>query len=191
MSEDQYAQIPEKLTLREVEFEVSGPGARTERLIVVTTLTDQEQYPRRDIAELYGLRWNAELDIRHIKQALGLDHVRCKTPAMVERELWVTLLAYNLIRKVIATAAAVHGKQPRQLGFTLTCQTILSSWMLLSTGSVREGRDIWALALERIAANEVANRPGRIEPRVLKRRRHRYPLMTRPRDELRREARVT
>ncbi len=126
-----------------------------------------------------------ELDIRNIKQTLGLDHVRCKTPHMVRRELWVTMLAYNLIRKVIATSAVVHGKEPRRLGFTRACQTILASWMLWSTGSCRHPRAMYAMLLEQIAANEVANRPGRIEPRVLKRRRHRYPLMQRPREVLR------
>jgi len=135
--------------------------------------------------------WKIELDIREIKQPLGLDHVRCKTPHMVRRELWVTLLAYNLIRKVIATSAFVHGKQPRQLGFVFACQTILSSWMLLSTGSCRDVRGLYFGALSRIASNEVAKRPGRIEPRVLKRRRHRYPLMTRPRSELQEELRET
>jgi hypothetical protein len=86
----------------------------------------------------------------------------------------------------LATAAAVHGQQPRQVGFTLACQTVLSSWMLLATGACRDVRQLWRLALERIAANEVANRPGRIEPRMLKRRRHRYPLMHDPRWKLRR-----
>jgi len=185
MSDEWYEQIPETMTLREVRFQVTVPGRRTETLIVVTSLTDVVAYPKEDIAELYGYRWNAELDIRDIKQTLGLDHLRCKTPAMVRRELWVTLLAYNLVRKLIATAAAVHGKQPRQLGFTLACQTILSSWMLLATGACRNERQLWRLALERIAANEVANRPGRIEPRVLKRRRHRYPLMQDSRQQLR------
>ena len=101
------------------------------------------------------------------------------------------MLGYNLVRKVIATSAAVHDKQPRQLGFTLACQAILSSWMLLATGSCRDPVALWRSMLERIAANEVANRPGRIEPRVLKRRRHRYPLMTRPRHELQRELEKT
>ena len=187
MSEAQYAQIPETLTLRELRFDVTVPGRRTETLIVVTTLTDPEVYTKEDIAELYGFRWNVELDIRTIKQTLNLDHVRCKTPEMVRRELWVTLLAYNLIRKVIATAAALHGKSPRRLGFTLACQTILSSWMLLSTGSCSDFRAMHSTLLQRIAANEVADRPGRIEPRVLKRRRHRYPLMQHPRDQLRAE----
>jgi len=184
MSQEQYDQIPETLTLREVKFDVTVPGRRTQSLTIVTTLTDPKAYSREDLAELYGFRWNVELDIRQIKQTLHLDHVRCKTPGMVRRELWVTLLAYNLIRKVIATSAAVHRKQPRQLGFTLACQSLLASWMILATGSCRDSCAMYTMALARIATHEVANRPGRIEPRVLKRRRHRYPLMQRPREQL-------
>jgi len=187
MSEAEYARTPETLTLREVRFHVAVPGRRTKTLTVITTLTDADVFSKEDIAALYGFRWNVELDIRSIKQTLGLDHVRCKTPDMVRRELWVTLLAYNLIRTVIATAAAVHGKQPRHLGFALACQTILASWMLGATGSCSDAPAMYATMLAHIAANEVANRPGRIEPRALKRRRHRYPLMQRPRDELRAE----
>ncbi len=191
MSEAEYARMPETLTLRELRFDVTVPGRRTKTLIVVTTLTDPVAYSKEDIATLYGFRWNVELDIRNIKQTLGLDQVRCKTPEMVRRELWVTLLAYNLIRMVIATSAAVHGKQPRRLGFALACQTILASWMLLSTGSCSNPRAMYTTTLAHIAANEVANRPGRIEPRVLKRRRHHYPLMQRPRNQLRAELRKT
>jgi hypothetical protein len=187
MSPETYAPIPQMMTLRELQFNVAAPGCRTETITVITTLTDPVAYPRQDIAALYGYRWNVELDIRHIKQTLRLDHVRCKTPGMVRRELWTTLLAYNLVRKVIATAATLHHKQPRGLGFTLACQTILSSWMLLATGACRDVKELWDSALKRIADNEVANRPGRIEPRVLKRRRHRYPLMTRPRQKLRQD----
>ena len=185
MSQEQSDRIPETLTLRELQFDVTVPGRRVQTLIVVTTLTDPEAYSKEEIAELYGFRWNVELDIRQIKQTLHLDHVRCKSPDMVRRELWVTLLAYNLIRKVIATAAAVHEKPPRHLGFTRACQSILASWMLLSTGVCRDARAMHQTMLAHIAANEVADRPGRIEPRVLKRRRHRYPLMRRPREQLR------
>lgn len=191
MSQDQYDRIPETLTLREVKFDVKVPGYRVRSLTIVTTLTDPKTYSREDLAELYGFRWNAELDIRQIKQTLHLDHVRCKTPEMVRRELWVTLLAYNLIRKVIATAAAAHQKQPRQLGFTLACQSLLASWLLLATGACRDPHAWSTMLLARPAANEVANRPGRIEPRVLKRRRHRYPLMQRPREQLREQLRKT
>lgn len=185
MSEELYHQIPPTMTLRELRFQVVVPGRRTETLIVVTSLTDPAAYPKEDLAELYGYRWNAELDIRDIKQTLGLHHLRCKTPDMVRRELLATLLAYNLLRKLIATAAAVHGQQPRHLGFTLACQTVLSSWMLLATGACRDPGQLWTSALARIAANIVANRPGRIEPRVLKRRKDRYPYMHDPRNQLR------
>ncbi|MFB3095073.1 MAG: IS4 family transposase [Candidatus Acidiferrales bacterium] len=171
MSQEEYECIPRTLALRELRFDVTVPGSRTEVLTVITTLTDTEAYSREDIAELYGMRWNVELDIRAVKQTLGLDHVRCKTPEMVRRELWVTLLAYNLIRKLIATSAAIHGKQPRRLGFARACQTVLASWMLLSTGSCSNARAMHGMMLAHIADNEVANRPGRIEPRVLKRRR--------------------
>lgn len=191
MTLEQYAQIPETMTLREIRFQVTVPGRRTEELVVVTSLTDPVAFPKEDIAALYGYRWNVELDIRDIKQTLGLDHVRCKSPEMVLRELWVTLLAYNLIRKLIATAAAVHDKQPRQLGFTLACQTVLSSWMLLATGACRDAQTLWSRALERIAANTVANRPGRIEPRMIKRSRNHYPLMRYPRHNIKKRLHIT
>jgi hypothetical protein len=187
MTDEDYAEIPLTLTLRELRFEVTEPGRRVATITVVTTLLDPAAQAAEAVAELYGFRWNVELDIRHTKQTLGLDHLRCQTPAMVDRELWVTLLAYNLIRKLIATAAAVHDKKPRQVGFTLACQSVLSSWLLLATDTCRDRREHWAIVLAQVAANEVANRPGRIEPRVLKRRRHRFPLMTRPRDALRKE----
>jgi hypothetical protein len=187
MSPQEYQRIPETLTLRQLQFDVTEPGKRVETITVVTTLTDPQAYPKEEIAGLFSFRWNAELDIRSIKQVLGLDHLRCKSPAMVEREVRVTLLGYNLIRKVIATAAAVHDKQPRQIGFTLACQTVLSSWMLLATGACRDARALIDSALASIAANQVANRPGRIEPRVLKRRCQHYPWMRKPRGVLRAE----
>ena len=135
--------------------------------------------------------WQTELDIRGVKSSLNLGHVRCKSPEMVEREVWTTLLGYNLIRTTAAGAALVHGKQPRQISFTSTCQYVLASWMQLSLGLIEAAAlDAYLrLMLRQIAACEVANRPGRLEPRVLKRRRHGYKLMQKPRHELRRELR--
>ena len=160
MSQEMYQTIPQTLTLRQVEFDVSEPGKRTETITVVTTLTDPRVYSAADLATLYEHRWNAELDIRILKQTLGLDHLRCKSPEMIKREVWTTLLGYNLIRKVIAAAAVVHDKQPRQLSFTGACNAIESSWMLLATGSCRAPAELWRVLLEGIAAHEVANRPG-------------------------------
>jgi hypothetical protein len=191
MDEATYAQIPEQLVLREIRYHIVEPGRRTKTIDVITTLVDADEYAKEEIAELYGFRWNSELDIRSIKSNLNLAHVRCKSPQMVHREVWTTLLGYNLIRTTAAGAALVHGKQPRQLSFTTTCQYVLASWMQLSAGLVAESmlKDYLMLMLKQIAAREVANRPGRLEPRVLKRRRHGYKLMQKPRDVLRRELR--
>jgi hypothetical protein len=187
MDEATYVAIPSTMTLREVRFCVTKPGRRTQVLIVVTTLLDAEAYTREDIAELYGFRWNSELDIRSIKQSLNLVHVRCKSPEMVRRELWTTILGYNLIRTTAAAAAVLHDKQPRHISFASTCEYVLASWCLFSTGSLdAESRlSQCRTLLKRIACCKVADRPGRIEPRELKRRRHRYKLMQEPREKLR------
>lgn len=189
MDEATYQQIPEILELREIRFQVIEPGRRTRSIDVITTLTDAEQYTNEEIAQLYGFRWNSELDIRCIKASLNLIHVRCKSPEMVRCELWTTLLGYNLIRTTAAAAALLHGKQPRQVSFTSTCQYVLASWMLRSIALLSDSRQIddSLTVLKHIAACEVANRPGRLEPRVLKRRKHGYPLMQKPRQTLRDE----
>lgn len=191
MDEATYARIPETLELREIRYQIVEPGRRTKTIDIITTLVDADQYTKEDMAQLYGFRWNAELDIRSIKASLNLGHVRCKSPEMVDREVWTTILGYNLIRTTAAAAALLHGKQPRQISFTSTCQFVLASWMVLSGGGVEASRwkDYLLLMLRQIAACEVANRPGRLEPRVLKRRRHRYKLMQKPRSQLRRELR--
>jgi len=132
MDEATYATIPETLTVRMTRFNIVVPGRRTRTITVVTTLLDPNEYSARAIAELYAYRWNVELDIRHIKQTLNLDHLRCKTPAMVRKEFWTTLLAYNLIRRIICTAAMTHGKTPRRISFTRTCATILAARAQLS-----------------------------------------------------------
>jgi len=191
MDQETYDRIPEALELRELCYTVVEPGRRTKTITVVTTLTDATLYSHEEIAELYGFRWNSELDIRSIKSNLNLAHVRCKSPEMVRRELWATLLGYNLIRTTAASAALLHGKQPRQISFTGTCQYVLASWMSLSCGLIPASQLVvhCQTMLRHVAACEVANRPGRLEPRVLKRRRHGYPLMQKPRETLRAESR--
>jgi len=191
MDEATYARIPETLELREIRYNVVEPGRRTHTIDVITTLTDATEYTKEEIAELYGFRWNSELDIRSIKDALNLGHVRCKSPEMVGREIWTTFLAYNLIRATTAGAALLHGKQPRQISFTSACQYVLSSWMIMSCGLIDSQSVVpfCMCLLQQIASCEVANRPGRLEPRVLKRRRHGYKLMQKPRNVLRQELR--
>ncbi len=189
MDEATYATIPETLTLRMIRFNIVVPGRRTKSITIVTTLLDAERYSAQQIAELYGYRWNVELDIRHIKQTLNLDHLRCKTPEMVRKEFWTTLLGYNLIRRIICAAAMEHGKDPRRISFTRTCATILAAWSNLSLG-LYSPRAMKFL-LQQIASLETPHRPGRLEPRVLKRRRHRYPLMNKSRKKLKQRLQPT
>jgi putative transposase len=183
MDEATYAAMPPQIVLREIRFNVVEPGRRVRTLTVVTTLIDADAYSPAEIAALYGFRWNTELDIRSIKQTLNLAHVRCKSPAMVRRELWTTLLGYNLIRTTAAAAAVLHDLQPRQISFTGTCQQVLASWTLFSARLVpaMELKARCRALLRLISQCQVANRPGRIEPRELKRRRHGYKLMQLPR----------
>jgi putative transposase len=191
MDQATYEAIPDTLEMREIRYHVVQPGYRSKTITIATTLIDAEMYSKEDIAQLYGFRWNSELDIRSIKRSLNLCHVRCKSPEMVRKELWTTLLGYNLIRTTAAAAASLHDKQPRQISFTSTCQYVLSSWMLLSCQRIAAEcleshcREL----LSQIAVCEVANRPGRLEPRVLKRRRHGYKLMQEPRSVLREKLR--
>lgn len=189
MDEQTYQQIPPTLVLREIRYWVVEKGRRTKSFTIITTLLDPDKYDKQSIADLYGFRWNAETDIGHIKTSLNLWHVRCKSPAMVRRELWATLLAYNLIRTTAAGAALVHQKLPRQISFTSTCQYILSTWMLLAVGRINEAEFALQIeiTLQHIARCEVANRPGRLEPRVKKRRPKPYKLMQKPRNVLQKE----
>lgn len=183
MDQDTWEKIPKTLVLRELQYSVTEPGYRTQKMIVITSLTDPAEYSQASIAKLYGFRWNVELDIRSIKSNLNLEHVRCKSPAMVRRELWTTILAYNLIRSTAASAASIHGGLPRQISFTSTCQAILANWMVISNphtpaGSIQLVVDAILIQIQKCT---VANRPGRIEPRKVKMRPKRYHYMTKPR----------
>lgn len=187
MDQATYDQIPKTLLLRELQYCVTELGFRTKKMVVITSLTDPERHSREHVAELYGFRWNVELDIRSIKSNLNLEHVRCKSPEMVRRELWTTILAYNLIRTTAASAAAVHQCQPRQISFTSTCQAILANWMVNSNPYTPADviYQITINILMQIQSCRVADRPGRIEPRKTKMRPKRYHYMTKPRNILR------
>jgi hypothetical protein len=178
MSQDLYDSIPETMTIRIVTFTATSPG-QTEPLQVATTLLDPVRFPAEQIGQLYGYRWYAELDIFSIKQMLNLDHLRCQSPQMIGREFQTTLLAYNLVRWVCAQAASVHDKLARQMSFTLGCNALLSQWLMPPDPSIRQTLGHYNLL--QIARNEVGNRPGRIEPRVVKRRPKSYSLMMKPR----------
>jgi len=183
MSAEQYAELPEELTLREVRVRVPQKGFRTKEIIVVTTLLDAELYSREEIALLYRQRWQAELHLRSLKTVLQMDHFRCKTPERVRNEFYAHLLGYNLIRGVMATAAIQSGRSPWQISFKGTLQTINQFLPLLVMCANIEA---WYTALlTAVATHEVGDRPDRIEPRLVKRRPKSYKHLREPRQNYR------
>ncbi|MDM8006846.1 MAG: IS4 family transposase, partial [Phycisphaerae bacterium] len=168
MSAEQYAALPEELTLREVRIHVAQKGFRTRWLVVVTTLVDAKQYPPEAIALLYRWRWQAELHLRSLKTVLQMDHLRCKTPERVRNEFYTHLLGYNLLRGVMAAAAFQSGKSPWQISFKGTLQTLEQFLPILMTSVSSE---LWcATLLTAVATHVVGDRPDRFEPRLVKRR---------------------
>jgi len=186
MDQATYATMPETLTIRELRFNVDNPGFRTREIIVATTLLDEHAYCKADIADLYHRRWHAELDLRAIKRTLGMEHLTCKTPAMVRKELWAHFLGYNLVRKVAAQAAWERGLCPRQISFAATVQTV-AAFQALLLGSASEQRvSVCRQMFLAIAVHEVGDRPDRVEPRRVKRRQgNDYPTMNEPRAQAR------
>jgi hypothetical protein len=183
MSWAEYRRMPETLCLREVAVAVPQPGFRTRQFVVVTTLRDDQLYPREQIAAAYRARWHAELDLRSIKQVMAMDVLRCKTPSMVRKEIWMHLLAYNLIRTLLADAACAAGVAPRELSFKGALQTLNSFaavWPLANNRAT-----LYAVLLQALATHRVGNRPDRIEPRAVKRRPKKLTFLTEPRSDAR------
>jgi putative transposase len=182
MDEDSYAAVPKTLEVREIRRRVQEPGSRVQELTLATTLCDAEAYPADDIAELFHQRWQVELDIRSLKVTLGLSELRCLTPFMVEKELWLNCLAYNLVRKVAAQAALLSGQTPRSISFKASKQALLASWDGLSFTEPGEVYTRVALGLlQALAKEKVGDRPGRCEPRAIKRRPKPHKLLREPR----------
>jgi hypothetical protein len=181
MDTQMYHSLPETLTLRQVRVRVDVPGFRVQKLVLVTTLLAPRKYPGRQLAEVYHARWHAELDLRSIKSAMGMDALRCKTPAMVRKEIWTHLLAYNLIRTVMAQAANTHDCKPRQISFSGAWQTLRA--FAPRSPSRADDPVTYAAMLHAIASHRVGNRPDRIEPRAVKRRPKPHALLTEPRKQ--------
>lgn len=168
MSQAQFVAVPDLLAVRELRA-----GGKT----LVTTMLCDKQMPKDAVKALYQRRWHIELDLRNLKTTLGMEMLSCKTPAMALKEIWVYLLAYNLIRGVMARAAQEARVPPRQLSFKHTLQL----WLAWHQRGIGSNRDDQLMLLILIAQKRVGNRPRRIEPRAIKRRPKPFPLLTRPR----------
>jgi hypothetical protein len=179
----EYEALPATLALREVRTQINKPGCRVQELVVVTTLLDADVYPMMDILDLYHERWQVEIDLRFIKTQMKMEILRCQTPEMVRKEIWAHLLAYDLVRKVMAQAAVEHGLSPRQLSFAGAMQTLNEFRSVLLTAAAAELPALAADILRAIASHRVGDRPDRWEPRKVKRRPKGYSRMLKPRAE--------
>jgi hypothetical protein len=185
MDEETYAQIPDELEIRELRFKVDRPGFRVKEVVLVTTMLDGVEYTKEDLASLFLERWNVELDFRSIKDVLQMDVLRCKSPEMVEKEVWMHLLAYNLIRGVMAKAAEAHDKRPRHLSFKGALQTMTAFQDILRLAPPEARERLVGVMLEAISRHHVGDRFGRVEPRANKRRPKGQKFLMEPRKKAR------
>ena len=185
-----YDSLPESLTIREIHVRVEQAGFRTETLVIATTLLDANVFTKNDLAQLYRARWHAELDLRSLKQTLQMDILRCKTPELARKELWTHVLAYNLIRTIIAQAATKHDIEPRSISFKGAVQTLDAFQPIIALQGEHDAKfraSTYAHLLDAIASHRVADRPDRFEPRRKKRRPKPYDRLMKPRHEAKRE----
>ena len=185
-SQADWEALPETLLLQQIKISVNQPGFRTQGFYIITTLLDAKAYTADDLADLYFQRWDVELFFRDIKTTMGMDILRCKTPDMVRKEIVMHLIAYNCIRYLMVEAAQQAGEQVRRISFKGSVQA-LRQWephLNQTKISHQEQRRLIQLLYESIADYIVPERPGRSEPRAVKRRPKSYQLLTAPRHEM-------
>ena len=179
-----WRELPAQLTMRLVRFQVEVRGFRTRQVVLATTLLDATRYPDEAIAALYRRRWAVEVCFRDIKTTLNLDTLRCVSPELVEKEIWLHAIAYNLVRALMVEAAAMYGATLERLSFKGTVDA-LRQWAPLFSIQRADARAVQRTLLLIIATDAVRLRPCRSEPRARKRRPKNYQLLTRPRHAMR------
>ncbi len=181
-----WAQVPAELSVRLVEIVVAVPGFRTQKLVLVTTLLNAQTYSAEALGQLYFRRWAVELCFRDIKTTLGLDVLRCRTPAMVRKEIVMHALAYNLIRALMQDIAHSYQVPVQRLSFKGTVDALRQWRELFENAKARPqaARKLRRLFYQSIANDRLLDRPNRSEPRAVKRRPKNFRLLTKPRHEM-------
>jgi hypothetical protein len=190
MGRQEYAQLPHYLYLRAVRVRVRPPGFRTKRLVLVTALRDATAVTGADLADLYRRRWQAELNLRSLKQSLQMDIPRGHSPEMVRKEIWAHLLVYNLVRLIMVQAAIAAEVRADAVSFTGALQTVnafLPEIRAAQTAAAAQA--LWEVLRWAVGAHRVGNRPDRYEPRAVKRRPKKFPHLREPRAAARRRLR--
>jgi hypothetical protein len=171
-----------EITVRITRFTATLRGFRSRRVTLVTTLLDAQLYPASELAALYLRRWRIELCLRDLKTTLGLEQLRCKTPDMAEKELLAYLVAHNLIRCVMAEAAARYPVDLERVSFKGSVDALRQySDGLAQARNGKTRRHLWEDLLLNLVRDLVRHRPDRTEPRAVKRRPKAYPLLNQPR----------
>jgi putative transposase len=176
MSREEYEAMPKWLAIREVRVSVKDPTKRVRKLVIATTLTDGRTYKAKELGGLFRQRWHAELDLRSLKTHMHMEMLRTKSPEMVRKEVAVHLLAYNLIRGIMAEAARSEGIKPRQVSFKGSLHTVREFEAVHLYDPERIERDLPHL-VSLIGKKRVGDRPDRYEPRAVKRRPKPHPLL--------------
>lgn len=185
MSPEEFEAIPDTLWVREVILRIPKPGYRDQRIILVTTLLDAQRYTAEALTQLYGYRWQAaEINLRHLKTTLKMEMLTAKTPAMVRKELWTHLLAFNLIRTVMENASPFARYARSRLSFQATRQQFNAMLSLCANLGKAVRNRLYRHLLLQIAADLLPIRPDRHEPRVVKRRPKPFPRLKQPRSIL-------
>ncbi len=186
LTKEEWATLPDEITVRVIRVRVPQKGFRTRELTLVTTLLDAALYPAAEISAAYLRRWRLEMCLDDLKTTLGLDALRCLSPEMIRRELLALLIGHNLVRAVMAEAAKAHVVPLDQVSFTGTLAALRSFGAASAQATTAtQRRRLWAEMLRVIAADQLPLRPDRWEPRVLKRRPKAFSLLNRPRHEYR------
>jgi hypothetical protein len=186
MTREDYKNLPDNITVREVEVTISYPGYRDFKAILATTLLDNKEFTKQDLGQLYRQRWHCELDFRSIKSILKLDRLKAQSPEMAEKELLSGLLAYNLTRQIMCDAAFKNDLVPRKVSFKSARQTIQEFKLIwYSDLSPKEKANLQIFMLDIIASKKIGHREGRSEPRVIKARAKKHRFMTKARREYR------
>jgi Transposase DDE domain len=168
-----YAALPTTVRVRELRYHITTRGRRTRVVTIATTLLDPMRYPKRRIAELYGLRWEVETNFRHLKTTMGMEKLKCKSVDGVLKELMIFVLVYNLVRAAMTLAARRQAVGDVNRVSFIDALRWLDSQVL---GGSPPGEPAMDLIVNRL-------RVGRWNARVKKRRMKEYDLMTRPRGQ--------
>lgn len=178
----QWAGLPAALTVRVVRGQVRCKGFRTRQITVITTLLDPTLYPAEEILRAYLRRWRLELCLDDLKTTLRLDMLRSHSPALARQEVLARMIAHNLVRWTMAQAARAHGHVLERISFKGTLDALRHFGQAMSQARSRRLRQaLWAELLRTVAADAVPERPGRREPRAVKRKKNKYPRLSVPR----------